>query len=79
MSVTFDCIVPVQAGFKAQCKAVFNTAGCLLVIEGMELGAEIPESFVVDLEGHLISVCLENGEHYVIPDDRDAFVAMVFG
>lgn len=79
MSRTFTCDVPIQAGFEQQCKAIFNSAGCLLIIDGMPVGAEIPNDFQVDLEGNLISVGLEGEEHFVIPDDRDAFIAMVFG
>lgn len=79
MSSVFECEVPIQAGFEKICKAIFNSAGCLLIIDGMPVGAEIPETFQVDLEGNLISVSLENGEHFVTPDDRDAFIAMVFG
>lgn len=79
MSRTFECEVPIQAGFSKPCKAVFNAAGCLLIIDGMPLGDEIPENFYVDLEDNMISVSLEGAEHFVIPDDREAFIAMVFG
>lgn len=79
MSRTFECSVPIQTGFETPCKAVFNSAGCLLIIDGMELGAQIPDYFYVDLEDNLISVSLEGSEHFVTPDDRDAFIAMVFG
>lgn len=78
-SRTFECEVPIQPGFSKPCKAVFNAAGCLLIIDGMPLGDEIPEHFDVDLEGTLIGVDLEGAEHFVNPDDRDAFIAMVFG
>lgn len=79
MSRTFKCDVPIQPGFESACKAVFNAGGCLLIIDGMPLGAQIPDEFEVDLEGNMIGVRLEQGEHFVVPDDRAAFIAMVFG
>jgi hypothetical protein len=79
MSTTIKCDVPIQAGFDKACTAVFNSAGLLLIVEGMELGAEEPDEFYVEIEGSQFGVRREGGEHVVSADLREAFIAMVFG
>jgi hypothetical protein len=79
MSTTIKCEVPIQPGFDQPCIAVFNAAGLMLIVEGLDLGVEAPDEFSVEIEGSQFGVRREGGEHYVIPDLRDAFIAMVFG
>ncbi|MBI6883032.1 hypothetical protein [Pseudomonas putida] len=81
MSRTIKCKVPIQAGFVKECTAEFDVSGRLLMVDGMELGEEPPTEFTVELEDHQIAVRFEPGacDHFVIEDDRDAFVAMVLG
>ncbi len=79
MSTTITAKISEQEGFTKDCTAVFNATGILLIIEGNELGAKIPDEFAVEIEDSLFGVAKEGEEHYIIPDDRDAFIAMVFG
>ena len=80
MSSTLVCDVPVQYGILDPCKATFNSAGMLLVVEGLPLGASLPEEFDVEYEGgDPLTVRLVNGEHFIIEEDKMAFTAIVFG
>lgn len=79
MSATVVCDVPIQAGIEKVCKAEFTIAGMLLVIDGLPLGAEIPDSFSVEIEDTSFWVSREGDEHMVSEDDRDAFTTMASG
>lgn len=80
MSSTLVCDVPVQYGILDPCKATFNSSGLLLVVEGMPLGAALPDEFDVQIEGgDPLTVKRENGEHYIVEEDKMAFTAVVFG
>jgi hypothetical protein len=76
---TIKCDVPIQAGFEQACTAEFNSAGLMLIIDGLELGAEAPDEFLVVIEGSEFAVRREGDEHIITSDLREAFVAMVFG
>lgn len=80
MSTTLVCDVPVQYGILEPCKATFNSSGLLLVVEGLALGAQLPDEFDVQFEeGEPLTVRKQNGEHYIVEEDRTAFTAVVFG
>ena len=80
MGSTLVVDVPVQYGILDPCKATFNSSGILLVVEGLPLGANIPDEFDVTFEdGQPMTVRREGDEHYIIEEDRMAFTAILFG
>lgn len=79
MTTTISCNINLQQGFDEPALAIFSAAGMLLVTEGTPPGAKLPDEFKVEIEGSEFAVKKDGEEHYIVKEDHDAFVAMVFG
>ena len=56
----------------------FSANGQLLYAD-IPFGLVLPESFEISLDGEEFLVRANGSEHFICPDDRDAFIAQVFG
>lgn len=79
MSSTLLCNVPVQTGIHQECQVTINAGGIVLLLEGMPLGAVIPDEYDVVFEGVEMSVQFDGENHCIVEDDKTAFTALVYG
>jgi hypothetical protein len=75
---TQPCLILEKHPVIGGCTATFSANGQLLFAE-IPLGHVLPDSFEVSFDGEEFLVSLQGGEHFICPDDRDAFIAQVFG
>ncbi|WOF81430.1 hypothetical protein P5704_026400 (plasmid) [Pseudomonas sp. FeN3W] len=79
MTSTLHCKIIPNDAIPADCEAVFDTTGRLLVAMTAP-GFKLPETFEVEAEDGVVFTVVSEGEgHAIHEDDMDIFVPMVFG
>jgi hypothetical protein len=78
IDTTQTCIIHQKHDLIGGCQATFAANGQLLFAD-IPLGGELPKEFDIVLDGEEFLVSLQDDGHFICPDDRDAFIAQVFG
>jgi len=75
---TQPCIILEKHPVIGGCVATFSANGQLLFAD-IPLGHDLPDSIEISLDGEHFQVSLQGEDHFICADDRDAFIAQVFG